>query len=99
MFPKRGEKQKGGYSWLVFALLSALFAALTSTLSKLGAAGVDADLGTAVRATVMLPMAWLIPILSGKISDSKKSSPKRFHNLSVGRGDLPFLDGLLPRAD
>lgn len=78
MFPKRGEKQKGGYSWLVFALLSALFAALTSTLSKLGAAGVDADLGTAVRATVMLPMAWLIPILSGKISEFKKIKPKAF---------------------
>lgn len=77
MFPTRREKESGGgRAWLVFALLSAFFAALTSTFSKMGAAGIDADLGTAIRATVMLPMAWLIPAFSRKFGEFRKIRPK-----------------------
>lgn len=44
--------------WLVFALLSALFAALTSILAKIGIEGVNSNLATALRTVVVLAMAW-----------------------------------------
>lgn len=44
--------------WFVFALLSALFAALTSILAKVGIAGVDSNLATAIRTIVVVLMAW-----------------------------------------
>lgn len=51
--------------WIVFALLSALFAALTSVLTKLGIEGVNSGLATAIRTTVVLVMAWGIVFISG----------------------------------
>lgn len=51
--------------WLVFALLSAVFAALTSILSKWGIDGVDSNLATAVRTSVVLVMAWGMVFLTG----------------------------------
>ena len=44
--------------WFVFAILSAVFAALTSILAKVGIRGVDSNLGTAIRTAVVLLMAW-----------------------------------------
>ena len=44
--------------WLVFALLSAVFAALTSILAKVGIEGVDSNLATALRTSVVLLMSW-----------------------------------------
>ena len=44
--------------WFVFALLSAVFAALTSILAKIGIAGVNSNLATAIRTIVVLVMAW-----------------------------------------
>ncbi len=52
--------------WAVFALLSALFAALTGILAKLGMEGIDSDLGTAIRTGVVLVMAWAIVFAAGK---------------------------------
>lgn len=53
-------KRNGGYTymWLFFALLSALFAALTSILAKLGIDGVNSNLATAIRIVVVVVMAW-----------------------------------------
>ena len=53
-------------SWLVFAILSALFASLTSILGKIGIEGVDPNLGTAIRTSVVLVMAWAVLFLTGK---------------------------------
>lgn len=50
--------------WLVFALLSALFAALTSILAKVGIDGVNSNLATAVRTVVVLVMAWMMVFLT-----------------------------------
>jgi len=47
-------------SWIIFACLSALFAALTSILGKIGIEGVESNLGTAIRTIVVLLMAWAI---------------------------------------
>lgn len=44
--------------WVVFAILSAVFAALTSILAKIGIDGVDSNLGTAIRTVVVVIMAW-----------------------------------------
>lgn len=44
--------------WLIFALLSALFAALTSIFAKVGIEGVNSNLATALRTIVVLIMAW-----------------------------------------
>ena len=52
--------------WAVFALLSAVFAALTGILAKLGMEGINSNLGTAIRTGVVLVMAWAIVFLTGK---------------------------------
>ena len=52
--------------WVWFALLSAVCAALTSILAKLGIEGVDSNLATAIRTAVVLVMAWGIVFLTGK---------------------------------
>ena len=46
--------------WLIFAALSAVFAALTSILAKVGIDGVNSNLATAIRTIVVLAMAWLM---------------------------------------
>ena len=52
--------------WIVFALLSALFAAVTSILAKIGIEGVNSNLATAIRTAVVLVMAWGIVFITGK---------------------------------
>ena len=52
--------------WAVYALLSAVFAALTGILAKLGMEGIDSNLATALRTTVVLVMAWGIVLAAGK---------------------------------
>ena len=63
--------------WFVFALLSAVFAALTSILAKIGIAGVNSNLATAIRTMVVLVMAWGMVFLTntqgGITAISKKS--------------------------
>ena len=51
--------------WFVFALLSAVFAALTSILAKVGMEGINSNLATAIRTGVVLMMAWGIVWVSG----------------------------------
>lgn len=51
--------------WLLFAVLSSVFAALTSILAKVGIEGVNSNLATAIRTTVVLAMAWGMVLLTG----------------------------------
>ena len=63
--------------WLIFALLSAIFAALTSILAKVGIDGVNSNLATAIRTVVIVVMAWGMVFLTnaqGGISDISKKS-------------------------
>lgn len=63
--------------WLVFALLSAVFAALTSILAKVGIEGVNSNLATAIRTIVVVFMAWGMVFLThtqGGISEISKKS-------------------------
>jgi transporter family protein len=55
--------------WILYALLSALFAALTSILAKIGIEGVNSNLATAIRTVVVLIMAWGIVFITGKQHD------------------------------
>ena len=63
--------------WFIFALLSAIFAALTSILAKIGIDGVNSNLATAIRTIVVVLMAWLMVFLTGAqpgIADISKKS-------------------------
>jgi transporter family protein len=55
--------------WIVYALLAAVFAALTSILAKIGIENVNSNLATAVRTVVVLVMAWGIVFITGKQHD------------------------------
>ncbi|UOQ79211.1 hypothetical protein MUN84_08430 [Hymenobacter sp. 5516J-16] len=67
--------------WWTYALLSALFAALTAILAKIGIKGVDSNLATAVRTVVILVLAWGIVFFRGGLAE--------VHTLS--RTNLLFL--------
>lgn len=56
---RKPEREKNG-AWKIYALLSAAFASLTAILGKVGIAGVESNLGTAIRTLVVLIMAWLM---------------------------------------
>ena len=63
--------------WFIFAILSAIFAALTSILAKIGIEGVNSNLATAVRTIVVVLMAWFMVFVTGNqngiVDISKKS--------------------------
>ncbi len=63
---KASEENTEGRRWMIYAVLSAVFAALTSILAKVGIAGLESNLGTAIRTTVVLLMAWGIVFARGK---------------------------------
>lgn len=52
-------------SWVIFALLSAVFAALTTIFAKLGLQGLNSNLATAIRTIVVLVMAWVVVFVTG----------------------------------
>lgn len=54
--------------WVIYALLSALFAALTSILAKIGIENINSNLATAIRTVVVLVMAWGIVLINGSIN-------------------------------
>lgn len=76
--------------WLIYAVLSAVFAALTSLLSKIGLQGVEANLGTAIRTAVVLVMAWLMVFVTGK--------EKKIHGISAKERMFIILSGLATGA-
>ena len=66
------EKKLQGKGWFVYAVLSAVFASLTAILGKIGITGVDSNLGTAIRTTVVLAMAWVMVFVKNKQYEIKK---------------------------
>ena len=70
-----------GKGWLVYAIGSAVFAALTSILGKIGITGVESNLGTALRTVVVLVMAWIVVGVAGEVPQLRK----------VARRDLTFI--------
>ena len=75
------EKKQGGKgtqrrSWMLYAVLAAVFAALTSILAKIGISGVESNLGTAIRTGVVLIMSWIIVLARGKQKQIKSLDKK-----------------------
>ena len=63
-------------TWLPYAVASAIFAALTSILAKIGIENVESNLGTAIRTGVVLIMAWIIVFIKGKQTLISKTANK-----------------------
>jgi bacterial/archaeal transporter family protein len=70
-------------NWIFWALLSALFAAATAILAKIGVAQVDSNLATAIRTTVVLVFAWAIALALGKHSEIVAISGRAWLFLSL----------------
>ncbi len=62
--------------WFVCALLSAVFAAATSILAKIGIDGVDSNLATAIRTMVVVVMAWIMVLITGQQGGISEITPK-----------------------
>ncbi|HPU22489.1 MAG TPA: EamA family transporter [Thermoclostridium caenicola] len=62
--------------WFLFACLSAVFAALTSILAKIGIEGISSNLATAIRTAVVLVMAWAIVLMTGTQNEIASISKK-----------------------
>ena len=62
--------------WIIFAILSAVFAALTSILAKIGIDGVNSNLATAIRTVVVVVMAWGMVFLTHAVGGIKEISNK-----------------------
>ena len=67
--------------WIVYALLSAFFAALTSILAKIGIENINSNLATAIRTVIVLIMSWVIVFITGKQNDI----------VNIGHKNLFFL--------
>jgi transporter family protein len=65
-------------SWIVYAFISALFAALTAILAKIGIKGIDSNLATAIRTVVILIFAWSIVLFQGTIPSLRLLSSHTF---------------------
>ena len=63
-------------TWLIYAVLSAVFAALTSILGKIGISDVESNLGTMIRTAVVLVMSWLTVLVTGKAKKVGEVSAK-----------------------
>jgi transporter family protein len=75
-------RQSGGNAvWIIYALLSALFASLTSILAKIGVENINSNLATAIRTVVVLIMSWTIVFITGKHNDMA----------TIGHKNLIFL--------
>ena len=69
--------------WIMYAVLSALFAALTSILAKIGIENVESNLANAIRTCVVLIMAWLIVFLKGKQRQLHTSTRKEVFYICI----------------
>lgn len=73
---KQSETRSQNNRWMVYAVLSAVAASLTSILAKIGISDVESNLGTALRTGVVLVMAWLIVLRKGKLGEVKSIDKK-----------------------
>lgn len=79
---KPGAEKEKSNKWFLYAALSAVFAALTSILAKIGITGVESNLGTAVRTVVVLVMAWMMVFMKGKQSQIREIDRKEMVYIS-----------------
>ena len=92
---KQSEAHGENKSWMIYSVLSAVFAALTSILAKVGISGVESNLGTAIRTAVVLIMAWVVVFAKGKHTQVKTLDKKElvfigFSGLATGASWLCY---------
>ena len=85
--------------WLLFAVLSAVFAALTSILAKVGIEGVPSNLATLIRTLVVVGMAWVMVLLTGETGAAAGITRKSWiflilSGLATGASWLCYIDKL-----
>jgi transporter family protein len=73
---KQDVKITAGNRWLLYAVLSTVFASLTSILAKIGIKDIESNLGTAIRTIVVFVMAWIIVFVTGKYKEIAKIDKK-----------------------
>lgn len=73
---KQGTEKEEQSGWRLYAVLSAVFAALTSILAKIGITGVESNLGTAIRTVVVLLISWIIVFMKGKQAQVKETDKR-----------------------
>ena len=73
---KKSTHSAEGHSWMIYAILAAIFAALTSILAKVGISGVESNLGTAIRTAVVLVMSWSIVFVRRKHTGLREINKK-----------------------
>lgn len=76
MIERKRATETKNTKWFLYAVLSAIFAALTSVLAKMGISGVESNLGTAIRTAVVLIMAWGIVLAKGEQKQLKGINKK-----------------------
>lgn len=108
MVEKKHSEQKGdGKVWMIYAVLSAVFAALTSILAKVGISDVESNLGTAIRTCVVLVLSWGIVFVRKKHVGIKSINKKEllfialsgiatgaswlFYYYAIGHGDVSVV--------
>lgn len=84
--------------WLIFAILSAVFAAATAVLAKIGIDGVDSNLATAIRTVVVVIMAWAVVLVSQKIGHHPESLAQTISGISPRNWLFLILSGLATGA-
>ena len=77
------DTKEENHSWLAYALLSALFASLTSILGKIGIENIDSNLGTAIRTIIVLLMSWIVVFTTGKKERLKEVHKKELFFIIV----------------
>lgn len=92
---KKTSSEITGNTYILYAIGSAVFAALTSILGKIGITGVESNLGTAIRTVVVLIMAWVIVFMKGKQSQLRYLDKKEliflfFSGLATGASWLCY---------
>ena len=75
---KESTKQSTGNKWLIYAVLSAVFASLTSILGKVGIQDINSNLGAAIRTVVVLIMAWIVVFVTKKQNTIKNIDGKSY---------------------
>ena len=96
---KDTEKKSEGEGWLIYALLSAFFASLTTILGKIGIEGVESNLGTDIRTAVVIVMSFIMVAFTGKTGEIKKIDKKELgfillSGLSTGASWLCYYKAL-----
>lgn len=84
--------------WLIFAILSAVFAAATAVLAKIGIDGVDSNLATAIRTVVVVIMAWAVVIVAHRIGHPGQSLGVMISSISSRSWLFIILSGIATGA-